>query len=66
MSDRMKERIEGAGDEIAGKAREAWGDLTRNQQTQAKGEMDVLKGKAKEMEADAEKQIDEAIDRLGE
>lgn len=66
MTDRgTGEHIEGAVDEMKGRAKEAWGDVTDDDRMKAEGMIDQLKGKAeaalgdvKEGIADLKEEID--------
>lgn len=64
MSDKSSDRIEGAGDQVKGKAKEAWGYLTGDEQSKAEGQMDQFKGQAKDKMADAKDKVDDAVDKL--
>jgi uncharacterized protein YjbJ (UPF0337 family) len=62
MSDHNKDRIEGGVDQVKGTVKEKAGDVTGNEQAQAEGMFDKLKGKAKEGLADAKDKIDDLTD----
>ena len=47
------EHIKGAGNKLAGKAKQAAGDAIGNKEMQAKGKMQELKGKAQDTVGDA-------------
>jgi uncharacterized protein YjbJ (UPF0337 family) len=48
-------RTEGKADELKGRAKEAWGDLTDDEKAQREGKVDQVKGKAKEAAGNAKK-----------
>ena len=50
MTDRSssRDRMEGGIDQAKGKAKQAWGDATDDEQTQAEGMVDQAKGQAKQ------------------
>ena len=50
--------IEGKGDKLKGKLKDAAGGLTGDSHLQAEGKMDKLKGKAKDTLGSAERKID--------
>ncbi|UOO91016.1 CsbD family protein [Vitreoscilla massiliensis] len=58
-----KDVIEGKWDQLVGKAKAKWGDLTDDDLTQAKGNAQVLAGKIQERygktKEEAEKEIDD-------
>ena len=66
MSDAAEDRMDGTMDEVTGKAKEGWGKLTGNEETEAEGQMDQAKGHAKQGLADAKDAVDDAVDRLTE
>jgi uncharacterized protein YjbJ (UPF0337 family) len=52
MADTDQERGEAAVDQVKGRAKDAWGGLTGDADTQAEGKLDQVKGKVKEGIAD--------------
>ncbi|MCC6792846.1 MAG: CsbD family protein [Thermomicrobiales bacterium] len=58
MSDTDQERAEATVDQVKGKAKDAWGGLTGDADTQAEGKLDQLKGKVKEGLADIKDKLD--------
>jgi uncharacterized protein YjbJ (UPF0337 family) len=64
MSDQTRDRIEGAVDQIKGRAKSAFGDLTDNDQKRAEGEADQLEGKFKQGMADAKDKVDDAVKKV--
>lgn len=60
MADRgASDRIEGTVDEIKGKGKQAWGDLTGDDRTKAEGMADEAKGKAKQAWGDIKEGVDD-------
>jgi uncharacterized protein YjbJ (UPF0337 family) len=53
-------RTEGKADELKGRAKEAWGDLTDDEKTQREGKADQVKGKAKEAAGNVKKAAKDA------
>ena len=47
-----RDRAEGTFDEVKGKGKQAWGDLTDNEQMQGEGQIDELKGKGEQAVGD--------------
>ncbi len=47
-----RDRTEGTFDEVKGKGKQAWGDLTDDKQTQGEGKVDELKGKGEQAVGD--------------
>ncbi|MBW3633231.1 MAG: CsbD family protein [Chloroflexi bacterium] len=47
-----RDRAEGMFDEGKGKGKQAWGDLTDNEQTKGEGKMDEMKGKGEQFMGD--------------
>lgn len=62
MSEQSKDRLEGAWDEAKGKGKQAWGDLTDDEQARIEGERDEAEGKAKQVIADAKEKVADAKD----
>lgn len=64
-----KEQVEGKFDQVIGKIKEAWGDLTDNDVALYKGKRDQLIGKVKEhyglAKEDAEKKLKAIEDECG-
>ena len=61
MGTPSEDRAEGTIDEIKGRAKSAWGDVTGDDKTKAEGEIDQLKGKAKKGLADVKDAIDDTF-----
>ncbi len=55
-------KTEGKTDEMKGKAREAWGNVTGNEDQQAKGQKDQVKGHAKQAIGEVQNAWDKATD----
>ena len=64
MSDAAADRMDGTMDEVKGKAKEGWGKVTGNEETEAEGQLDQATGKAKQGLADAKEAVDGVVDRL--
>lgn len=48
----MTDKIKGAANEAAGKAKQAWGDATDDNETKAEGAGQELKGKGQQLKGD--------------
>lgn len=60
------DKVEGKLDEVKGKAKQAWGDMTDNDEVRAEGEMDEVKGKSRQSVGhlkDAVDDVKKAFDR---
>jgi uncharacterized protein YjbJ (UPF0337 family) len=64
MSDQSSDRIEGTVDEIKGRGKSAWGEMTDDEKKRAEGEADQAKGKFKKGMADAEDKVDDAVKKV--
>ena len=64
MSDQTRDRAAGAAEQTQGQAKEAWGDLTGDKQSQAKGLGDQAKGQAQQGAADAKDKLAGAKDKV--
>ncbi|MGH2535489.1 MAG: CsbD family protein [Thermomicrobiales bacterium] len=64
MVDQMRDRTEGKTDEIKGRGKQAWGDVTGDEETKSEGEMDEATGKFKQGMADAKDKLDDAKDKI--
>jgi uncharacterized protein YjbJ (UPF0337 family) len=58
MSDN-EDKAKGKWDETKGKAKQAWGDVTDDEEAQVSGEADEYKGKGRQKVGDAKDWIDE-------
>jgi uncharacterized protein YjbJ (UPF0337 family) len=54
----VTDKVKGAANEAAGKAKQAWGDATDNAATKAEGMGQELKGKAQKLKGDVKGAID--------
>jgi uncharacterized protein YjbJ (UPF0337 family) len=57
------EQIKGEGEELKGKAKQSWGDLTGSESTQAEGKAEELKGKARKKIGEAQETLEDEPDR---
>ena len=64
MTDQSKDRIEGTMDEVKGRGKSAWGELTDDPETKAEGEADQLSGKVKQGMADVKDKVDDAVKKV--
>jgi uncharacterized protein YjbJ (UPF0337 family) len=64
MSDQTRDRIEGTVDEIKGRGKSAWGELTDDDQKRVEGQADRAKGEFKKGLADAEDKVDDAVKKV--
>ena len=62
MTDSTNDRIEGGLDQAKGRAKDAWGGLTGDEQTQAEGKVDQAQGGLQEKLADAKDKINDFLD----
>jgi uncharacterized protein YjbJ (UPF0337 family) len=58
MATGNRDRIKGKIDEMKGRAKKAWGEMTNNPARKAEGEMDKAKGKAEEVKGDIKNAFD--------
>jgi uncharacterized protein YjbJ (UPF0337 family) len=56
-------RLEGLGDKVKGKAKDAFGGLTDDNSMQAEGKLDKLKGKAKDVLGKGQQKIADESER---
>ncbi|HEY7029821.1 MAG TPA: CsbD family protein [Thermomicrobiales bacterium] len=64
MSDQTRDRIEGSADEIKGRGKSAWGEITDDDQKRAEGQADQAKGGFKKDMADAKDKVDDAVKKV--
>jgi uncharacterized protein YjbJ (UPF0337 family) len=64
MSDQSRDRIEGSVDEIKGRGKSAWGELTDDDQNRTEGQADQTEGKVKQTVADAKDKVDDAVKKV--
>lgn len=57
-----QDRIAGSVDEIKGKGKQAWGDMTDDERLKAEGMLDEAKGKAERFMGDVKDKIDDMRD----
>ncbi|MBW3613396.1 MAG: CsbD family protein [Chloroflexi bacterium] len=57
-----KDRVEGPLKEAGGKAKEAWGDLTNDRETEAEGEADQVEGKVQHEWGEGKDTVRDATD----
>jgi uncharacterized protein YjbJ (UPF0337 family) len=62
VSNHHDDRIEGNIDEVKGRAKSAWGNVTGDDKTKAEGEVDQIKGKAKQGMADLKDKAEDLMD----
>lgn len=62
MDSPTEQKADGVLDEAAGKAKQAWADLTDDDSLHAEGQADEAKGKLKQAAGDARKAIDDLLD----
>jgi uncharacterized protein YjbJ (UPF0337 family) len=55
-----RSKTEGKGDELKGKAREAWGNVTGDENEKAKGRGDQVKGHAKQAWGNVQEAVEDA------
>jgi uncharacterized protein YjbJ (UPF0337 family) len=58
------EQREGLGEEVKGKAQQAWGALTDDERLEAEGEANETKGKLRQTKGDVERTVEKAKDRF--
>lgn len=64
MTDQSKDRIEGTMDEVKGRGKSAWGELTDDPETKAEGDADQVSGKVKQGMADAKDKVDDVVKKV--
>jgi uncharacterized protein YjbJ (UPF0337 family) len=64
MSDSTQDRGEGMLDKLKGKAKEAFGDATGNDDVKAEGQVDQGKGEAKQGVADVKDKVDDTVKKI--
>ncbi len=64
MSDQSRDRIEGTLDEVKGRGKSAFGELTGDEQTQTEGETDQASGKLQQGIADVKDKVDDAVKKV--
>ena len=61
-----KDELDGKADAMKGKAKQAWADLTDDQQLHDEGRADEVTGKAQEQLGRARRKVGETIEDIGE
>jgi uncharacterized protein YjbJ (UPF0337 family) len=64
MTNGDKDRIEGGIDEIKGRAKSAWGNVTGDDQIKVEGEIEQIKGKARQALGDLKDKAGKIVDDL--
>jgi len=64
MSDSSRDRIEGKVDELTGRGKSAFGELTDDDQTRAEGDADQTEGKMKQGLADVKDKVDDVVKKV--
>jgi uncharacterized protein YjbJ (UPF0337 family) len=61
-----RDEVEGQADQLKGRAKQAWGDITNNERLQDEGVADEAEGEIKEGFGRARRKVGEAIEDIGE
>jgi uncharacterized protein YjbJ (UPF0337 family) len=61
-----RDELDGKGDQIKGRAKQAWGDLTDNERLHDEGVADEASGNVQEGLGKARRKVGEAIEDIGE
>lgn len=64
MSDQSRDRIKGKADELKGRGKAAWGELTDDDEKRIEGQSDRAKGEFKQRTTDAKEKVDEAVKKV--
>ena len=59
-----RDRAEGTVEEMKGKAKQAWGDMTDDERAQAEGKVEEAKGKAQQAWGDLKDKADDLMDDI--
>jgi uncharacterized protein YjbJ (UPF0337 family) len=59
-----RDRAEGSFDEVKGKGKQAWGDLTDNERMKGEGQIDEMQGKGKQAVGDIKDAAGDVKDTL--
>jgi uncharacterized protein YjbJ (UPF0337 family) len=62
MASGTRQKWEGRWDQLVGKAKSLWGDLTDDDVTQAKGDYEQFLGRIKERTGQTREEIEEALE----
>ncbi len=60
-----RDELDGKGDQIKGRAKQAWGDLTNNERLHDEGVADEASGNVQEGLGKARRKVGEAIEDIG-
>jgi uncharacterized protein YjbJ (UPF0337 family) len=61
MSDATSDRVEGTVDELKGRGKKTWGELTNDEEKQVEGDMSKAVGKLRRADPDVEDEMDETV-----
>jgi len=61
-----QDEMKGKGEQVKGKAKKAWADLTDDERLHAEGEADETRGEARDTVGRARRKVGEAIEDIGE
>lgn len=61
-----KDELEGKGDQVKGRVKQAWGDLTNNQEKHDEGVADEASGEVQEGFGKGRRKVGEALKDLGD
>ena len=64
MTDQSRDRIEGTVDEVTGRGKSAFGELTGDEQTKQEGEADQVTGNLKQGLADVKDKVDDVVKKV--
>jgi uncharacterized protein YjbJ (UPF0337 family) len=64
VSDQSRDRVEGTFDDLKGRGKAAWGELTDDEELKTEGHADRAKGAAKKGFADAKEAVDAAVKKV--
>jgi uncharacterized protein YjbJ (UPF0337 family) len=64
VSDQSQDRVEGTYDDLKGRGKSAWGELTDDDELKSEGAADKAKGAAKKAVADAKDAVDAALKKV--
>ncbi len=61
-----RDELEGKGDQVKGRAKQAWGDITNNERLHDEGVADEASGNVQEGVGKARRKVGETIEDIGE
>lgn len=64
MTDQSKDRIDGKADELSGRVKSAFGELTGDEETTAEGDAEQASGKVKQGVADIKDKADDLVKKV--